>query len=93
MLMPDMSSAIFQSLVSQMRPENTVVQNLPNGTIQYVGIQAADPPQLAVWTISMYGGLVLSDDRKRANVEAVSCTTWWVITGPRELAESFGRSR
>jgi hypothetical protein len=93
MLLPDMSSAIFQGLVGQMRPENRVVQNLGHGTVQYVGIQATDPPRLTVWTISMYGGLVLSDDRKKADGEAISCTTWWVITGPRELADSFARLR
>ena len=93
MLLPDASSAVFQGLIGQMRPENQVVENLGNGTVQYVGIQAADPPQLTVWQISMYGGLVLSDDRRKADGESVSCTTWWAITGPRELAESFARLR
>jgi hypothetical protein len=93
MLLPDASSALFQGLIGHMGPENQVVENLGRGTVQYVGIQAADPPQLTVWQISMYGGLVLSDDRRKADGESVSCTTWWVITGPRELAESFARFR
>ena len=74
-------------------PAQRVVENLGNGTVGYVGIQAADPPQLTAWTISMYGRLVLSDDRRAAKREAVSCTTGWVITGLRELAESFTRLR
>jgi hypothetical protein len=92
MFMPDMSSALFQSLISDMRPAQRVVGNLGNGTVEYVGMQAADPPQLMVWTISMYGGLVVSDDRKTVDGETVSCSTWWVITGPRELAVSFPRA-
>jgi hypothetical protein len=93
MPLPDASNAIFQGLISHMRPENQVVENLGDGTVQYVGIRAADPPQLTLWQISMYGGLVLSDDRKKADGESVSCTTWWVITGPPELAASFARLR
>jgi hypothetical protein len=93
LLMPVASSGLFQGLISHMRPEHQVVENLGNGTVQYVGIQAADPPQLTIWTISMYGGLVISDDRKKADGESISCTTWWVITGPPELAASFARLR
>ena len=91
MLLPEKSSALFQGLISNMRPEHQVEENLGRGTVQYVGIKAADPPQLTVWQIAMYGGLVLSDERKNADGESISCTTWWVFTGPPELAAAFAR--
>jgi len=65
-----------------MRAERQVEENLGNGTVQYAGIQATDPLQLTIWQIAMYGGLVLSDDRKRPDGESIACTAWWVITGP-----------
>jgi len=56
-------------------------------------VEWGQPPQLTVWQIAMYGGLVLSEDRKKADGESISCITWWVITGPPELAASFARLR
>jgi hypothetical protein len=58
-----------------------------------VGVQAPDPPELTLWTISMYGGLVLSDDRRKIDGQMQPCSMWWVITGPNELNESFNRLR
>jgi hypothetical protein len=74
-----------------MRPAQRVEENLGNGTVRYVGLQAADPPELTVWTISMYGGLVLSDDRRKSDGQSESCSMWWVFTGPPELNETFSR--
>jgi len=93
MFMPDIGSAVFQCLISNMRPANKVEKNLGNGTIQYVGLQAADPPQLTVWTIRMYGGLVLSDDRTKADGQMESCSVWWVISGPPELNQRISRMK
>lgn len=91
MLISDMNSALFASMTSGWRNAQRVVENLGNGTVQYVGVQAPDPPELTVWTISMYGGLVLSDDRRKADGQMESCSMWWVITGPPELNEGFER--
>jgi hypothetical protein len=91
LLFPDASSELFHQLICGMRPEREVVEDFGNGTLRYRGVQAADPPQLTLWTISLYGGIVLSDDRKTSTGESISCTTWWVITGPKELAETFAR--
>jgi hypothetical protein len=66
MLISDMNSALFASITSGWRNAQRIVGNLGNGTVHYVGVQAPDPPELTVWTISMYGGLVLSDDRRTA---------------------------
>lgn len=91
MLMPGMASAYFASMVSGWRSAQRVNEDLGNGTVQYVGVQAPDPPQLTVWTISMYGGVVLSNDRRKADGEQQSCSIWWVITGPRELNDTISR--
>jgi len=89
MLMTDTASAVFASMTSSWSNAQRVVENLGNGTVQYVGLQAPDPPELTVWTISMYGGLILSDKRRRRAME--SCSMWWVITGPQELGETMER--
>ena len=91
MLMTDTASAVFASITSNWRSARRVVENLGNGTIQYVGVQATDPPELTVWTISMYGGLVLSDNRRKSDGPVESCSMWWVITGPPELEDSISR--
>ena len=88
MFVKDRGTLVFQSLLAKMRPERHVDQNLGNGTVLYRGLQAPEPPQLTVWTISMYGGVVLSDDRSTAGGEAESCTVWWIFTGPPELGET-----
>src|SRR5215469_432341 len=93
MFMPDMGSAAFHGLISNFRPAHKVVKNLGNGTVEYVGLQAADPPQLTVWTIRMYGGLVLSDDRVKTDGQMESCSMWWVITGPPTLTNRNSRMK
>jgi hypothetical protein len=54
------------------------------GTVLYEGIQDTNEPERMVWSISMYGELVLSGDRKNDG-EADTVTRWWVLTGPPEL--------
>jgi hypothetical protein len=83
MFVKDAGTMFFQSLLAKMRPEHHVDENLGNGTVLYRGLQASDPPELTVWTISMYGGLVLSDDRQRTGGDVESCTVWWIFTGRR----------
>jgi hypothetical protein len=88
MLAKDVGTMLFQSLLAKMRPERQVDENLGNGTVLYRGLQAPDPPELTVWMISMYGGVVLSDDRQRAGGDVESCTVWWIFTGPSELKQA-----
>ena len=89
--MADQNSEIWAAMTSSWRDAHRVVGSLGNGTVEYVGVQAEEPPQLTMWTIRMYGGLVLSDDRQKQNGEMQSCSMWWVITGPAELRESVSR--
>ena len=91
MLLPDTASAVFASMTSNWRNAQRVVENLGDGTIRYVGVQAPDPPELTVWTIWMYGGLVLSDDRRKSEGDMESCSMWWVITGPPEIEDMTER--
>ena len=91
LLFPDASSELFHQLICGMRPGARGSEDFGNGTLRYRGVQAAEPPQLTLWTMSLYGGIVLSDDGSRSTGESISCTTWWVITGPKELAETFAR--
>jgi hypothetical protein len=91
MLMTDTASAVFGSMTSNWSSAQRVVENLGNGTVRYVGVQASDPPELTVWTIWMYGGLVLSDDRRKSDGPIESCSMWWVITGPPELDDTIMR--
>jgi hypothetical protein len=91
MLMPDMGSSYFQSVIDGWRHARRVEGDLGNGTVQYVGVQAPDPAELTVWKISMYGGLVLSDSRVKSDGPVESCSVWWVITGPPELHETVAR--
>jgi hypothetical protein len=85
MLLTDTASAVFASMTTSWSNAQRVVENLGNGTVRYVGVQAADPPEPTVWTIWMYGGLVLSDDRSKSEGDMESCSMWWVITGPPEI--------
>jgi len=91
LLMTDMHSALWASMTSSWRNARRVVGNLGNFTVQYVGVQASEPPELTLWTISMYGGLILSDDRRKIDGQMQPCSMWWVITGPPELNEGFER--
>ena len=90
MFMSDTGSMLFQSMISNWRPAQRVQESLGNGTAQYVGVQAT-PPELTVWSVFMYGGIAISDDRRKSDGAVESCTMWWVITGPPELHESVAR--
>ena len=86
MFVKDVGTVLFQSLLARMHPQHQIDENLGKGTILYRGLQAPDPPELTVWTISMYGGVVLSDDRQRAESAVEPCTVWWIFTGPPDLS-------
>ena len=89
--MTDKNSEEWAKMTSNWRNARRVVENLGNGTVKYVGVQAIDPPKLTVWTIWMYGGLVLSDDRHKKDGEMEACSMWWVITGPPKMNAGFER--
>ena len=63
MFMPDMVTLDFQDRVRSWNSGNRVVENLGRRTVQYEGVQAADPAELTVWGISMYGGVAISSGK------------------------------
>lgn len=89
MVLTDTGNAFLQGWLSHYTAAHRVEQSLGNGTIRYGGIQATNPPQLTVWGISMFGGLVLSGSERRFDGSAEPSTMWWVITGPPEMRDLF----
>jgi hypothetical protein len=91
MFLTDTGNAFLQGWLSHYTAAHRVEQSLGNGTIRYGGIQVTNPPQLTVWGISMFGGLVLSGSERRFDGSAEPSTMWWVITGPPEMRDLFTR--
>jgi len=91
MFMPDMVTLDFQDRVRSWNSGNRVVENLGRGTVQYEGVQAADPAELTVWGISMYGGVAISGGKSRDGGLIQSSSRWWVITAPPEVAALIDR--
>jgi hypothetical protein len=91
MFMTDMITLDFQDRVRNWNTTNRVVENLGRGTVQYEGVEAADPAELTVWGISMYGGAALSGGKSRDGGPVQSSSRWWVITAPPEVAAMIDR--
>lgn len=72
----------FFARLFNMNSANRVQQDLGKATVCYSGVQAVDTPQLTLWRIQFYGGMVLSGDPQAPN--AVS-TEIAVITGPKRI--------
>jgi hypothetical protein len=86
MFTPDMLSIDFQDRVRNWNPAARAKENFGNSTVEYEGVQAVEPPQLTVWGISMYGGVMLSGEERQKGLESQTSRRWWVITGPPEIA-------
>lgn len=84
------SEAIFLSNVGSeffarlftMNAANRVQQDLGKATVSYSGVQAKDTPQLTLWRIRFYGGMVLSGDPKAPNARSTEIA---VVTGPKRI--------
>lgn len=87
MFLTDTLSVYLQDRVRSWNAAKRVSVDLGAGTVEYEGIQAADPQELAVWGISMYGGVMLSNARSRDGGDAETSCRWWVVTGPPEIAQ------
>jgi hypothetical protein len=71
---------LFDATVFRLNPLHKVNVDLGRQTICYEGMQAADPPELSVWRILLYGGVQFSDGAESANTIA---SLWGAVTGPR----------
>jgi hypothetical protein len=89
--MPDLLSIHFQEQMHTWSVAQRVVVDLGRGTVQYEGVQLADPPESTVWGISMYGGVMLPIGEISAGEDIQTSSRWWVIIGPPQLAEMIDR--
>jgi hypothetical protein len=88
LFLTDTLTAVFQQLVSMWNVAQRVTADLGHGTVQYEGVQAVDPPELTVWSVSMYGGVVLTGEGRTDGTAEASCR-WWMITGPPEVGRTI----
>lgn len=75
-------AAGFQEYVFALKAARQVSKDLGRGTVRYEGKQAVDPPELTIWRLSMYGGLLLSGEQNGSATPAETSSQWVVITGP-----------
>jgi hypothetical protein len=83
--MPDALSVAFRQQVRAWNSSKAASNDLGRGTFRYEGVQAANPPELTVCCLTMYGGVLLADENRTGASAETSCL-WWVITGPPEVA-------
>ena len=65
-----------------MNARDRVQVDLAGGAVSYRGVQAVDNPQLTLWRVKLYGGILFSGDV--ATPEEISREIG-AITGPRRL--------
>ena len=87
MFMPDLLSIHFQEQMHTWSVAQRVVVDLGRGTVQYEGVQLADPLESTVWVISMYGGVMLPIGEISTGADMQTSSRWWVIIGPPQLGE------
>lgn len=72
----------FFARIFSMNAANRVQHNLGKGTVSYSGVQAADTPQLTLWRVHFYGGMVLSGDPQAPNAIATEIA---IVIGPKRI--------
>ena len=65
-----------------MNARNRVQRDLANGAVSYRGVQAVDTPQLTLWRVTFYGGMLFSGDPAAPEETTREIAA---ITGPRRL--------
>jgi hypothetical protein len=80
---PDSVTGDFAQIMNSAPNARRVSENIGRDTVVYRGIQDINEPQRMIWSICMYGGLVLSGE---SNIDGKTnvITEWWVFTGPAE---------
>jgi hypothetical protein len=61
--------------------------DLGAGTVRYEGAQSAQYPELTVWTITLFGGLLLADTDGGADEQSNS---WYALTASNEFFDRPG---
>jgi len=91
MFMPDMGTLDFQDRIRRWGCSQRVVENLGRGTLSYEGVRTADPPELTVWGISMFGGAAIAYDKSRDGGPIEVSSRWWVVTAPPQVGAMLAR--
>jgi hypothetical protein len=82
MFLTGADAAYLQQYVFALKAARRVFIDLGRSTVQYEGAQAADPPELTIWGLSMYGGLLLSGEQNSSATPPETSSQWVAITGP-----------
>jgi hypothetical protein len=80
-----MLSLYFQDQIRGVKEDRKVMMDLGRGTVQYVGAQVGEPPELTLRGITIYGVLV-SNSSGSSSGPIETSRHWWVIVAPPELA-------
>lgn len=72
-----------------MNARDRVERDLGNGAVRYRGAKAIDTPQLTLWRVTFYGGLLFAGDQAAPNETTREIAA---ITGPRRLVTMLCRS-
>lgn len=71
-----------------MNARDRVQVDLGNGAVSYMGVQAVDTPQLTLWRVTFYGGLLFAGDPAAPHETSREVAA---ITGPRRLVVMLSR--
>jgi hypothetical protein len=82
MFLTGAGAAGFEQHIFALSPARRVSNDLGRGTVRYDGVQAAVPPELTIWRLSFYGGLLLSGGENKSAIPADTSAQWVAITGP-----------
>lgn len=72
-----------------MNARDRVERDLGNGAVHYRGAKAVDTPQLTLWRVTFYGGLLFTGDQAAPNETTHEIAA---ITGPRRLVTMLCQS-
>lgn len=87
MFLSKVGSDFFARLFT-MNAANRIQQDLGSATVSYSGVQAVDTPQLTLWRIRFYGGMVLTGDPQTPNAASTEIA---VVTGPKRIVDLLTR--
>jgi hypothetical protein len=73
---------LFDEKFMRLRYRNRVVDDFGQGTFSYVGSQGVDKPQISVWLMSAFGGIIFTGDSTTLNE---SSSKIGIITGSKQV--------
>ena len=92
LFLPEALDSVWEQQVNSFNVARRTVETLGEGTVRYMGIQAIDPPELTIWGITMYGGVILYGEQRQSSLSTSTVSRWWIVTGPQSVADTIDRS-